>query len=69
MQLEKSHSRVRLEKMTSRAIGTSAACSSAWPTPNWAKGDRGVVLAYLRCTSGYSRAQVTNPAPTGSTKN
>jgi hypothetical protein len=27
------------------------------------------VLAYLRCTSGYSRAQVTNPAPTGSTKN
>ena len=23
------------------------------------KGDRGVVLAYLRCTSGYSRSQVT----------
>lgn len=23
------------------------------------KGDRGVVLAYLRCTSGYSRSQIT----------
>ena len=27
--------------------------------PNLGKGDRGVVLAYLRCTSGYSRSQVT----------
>lgn len=27
--------------------------------PALVKGDRGVVLAYLRCTSGYSRSQVT----------
>ena len=27
--------------------------------PNLGKGDRGVVLAYLRCTSGYSRSQAS----------
>ncbi len=37
---------------------TSAACSSALTTPTATRAERGVVLAYLQRTSGYSRAQI-----------
>ena len=41
------------------ATSTSAAYSSALTTLQRSKRERGVVLAYLRRTSGYSRPQIT----------